>query len=51
MNCSGAIGIARRRGRALDWPVIVARLVPLAEAKDAPDILDRVEGLRRDFER
>ena len=43
------IGIARRRGRGLDWPAIVERLAPLAEAKDAPDILDRVESLRREF--
>ena len=43
------IGIARRRGRVLDWPAVVAGLAPLAAAKEAPDLLDRVESLRREF--
>jgi hypothetical protein len=45
------LGIARRNGRNLDWPAILERLDPLAEAKDALDILDRVGDLRREFER
>ena len=43
------IGTARRRGHVLNWPAIVARLAPLAEAKDAPEVIDRVESLRREF--
>ena len=45
------VGIARRHGRKLDWPAIVERLEPLAEAKNAPDIVDRVGDTRREFER
>jgi len=43
------IGIARRRGRVLDWIAVLERLAPFAEAKDAPHILDRVRDLRREF--
>ena len=43
------IGIARRRGADLDWTAVIERLTPLAEAKDAPEILDRVQDLQREF--
>lgn len=39
-------GIAQRRGRALDWDAIVARLTPLAETKGDAGILERVRALR-----
>jgi hypothetical protein len=36
-------------GTDLDWIAIIERLSPLAEAKGAPSILERVESLRRQF--
>lgn len=45
------IGIARRRGGALDWNAVVERLAPLVEAKEAPEILDQVRELGREFGR
>ena len=44
------IGIARRRGRELDWTAVLSRLTPLVEAKEAPEILTRVRALRGEFE-
>ena len=43
------IGIARRRGTDLDWTAVAARLTPLAKAKEAPDIVRRVQELQREF--
>lgn len=43
------VGIARRRGRHLDWDAIVERLRPLADAKDDPAIAANVEALRREY--
>ncbi len=43
------IGIARRRGGQLDWDAIEERLVPLAEAKEDPAILDALRKLRSAF--
>jgi predicted nucleotidyltransferase len=40
------VGIVHRRGDSLDWPNVFERLSPLADAKDAPDILDRLAALR-----
>jgi hypothetical protein len=45
------LGIARRHGRQLDWAAIEARLTPLAEAKDSPQLLERVQSMRREFQR
>ena len=42
-------GIARRRGRELDWEAVVERLSPLVQAKEAPAILERVRALREEF--
>ncbi|MBI4503228.1 MAG: nucleotidyl transferase AbiEii/AbiGii toxin family protein [Gemmatimonadetes bacterium] len=42
-------GIARRRGRGLDWDAVIARLTPLAETKGEPGILETVRGLRAQF--
>ncbi|MGH2601274.1 MAG: nucleotidyl transferase AbiEii/AbiGii toxin family protein [Gemmatimonadales bacterium] len=42
-------GIVQRRGRALDWDAILARLAPLAETKGDAGILERVRGLREQF--
>src|SRR6266498_356304 len=42
-------GIARRRGRGLDWDAIIARLTPLAETKGDPAILQTVSALREQF--
>lgn len=44
------VGIARRRGRVLDWPAVLQRLAPLVEAKEAPEILDRVRALQDEVE-
>jgi hypothetical protein len=41
------IGIARRRGRELDWDAILDRLTPLVDAKEEPAILDSVRRLRQ----
>ncbi len=42
-------GIARRRGRGLDWDAIIARLTPLVETKGDPAILQTVSALREPF--
>jgi hypothetical protein len=44
-----AAGIARRRGRGLDWEAVLTRLTPLAETKGDPGILQRVHALRAEF--
>jgi hypothetical protein len=42
-------GILVRQGtRKLDWPYIRRELQPLCEAKEAPEILTRLESLRRE---
>ena len=41
-------GILIRQKGVLDWPYITQRLTPLCELKEAPDILQRLEALRRD---
>ena len=43
-------GIARRRGRGLDWDAIISRLAPLAETKGDAQILETVRVLRAQFE-
>jgi hypothetical protein len=42
---------AGRRTGNLDWSYIHDRLGPLAELKDAPEILDQLEARRTEFER
>lgn len=44
-----AEGIAKRRGRGLDWDAVLTRLAPLAETKGDPGMLDRVRLLRERF--
>jgi len=39
----------RQTGK-LDWNYIRDQLGPLAELKEAPEILDELEGRRREFE-
>jgi hypothetical protein len=39
-------GVIIRQGARLDWRYVVAELAPLAELKDAPEIVTRLEGLR-----
>ncbi len=39
-------GVAIRQRDALDWDAIESRLRPLAELKEAPEILDRLSALR-----
>lgn len=36
-----------RQGGQLDWKQIMAELKPLSELKESPDILVRLENLRR----
>lgn len=43
------MGIARRRGRTLDWDAVEVRLAPLVETKGEPGIMDRVRALRAQF--
>ncbi len=45
------LGIARRRGRTLDWDAVLARLAPLAHTKGDIGILDRVRTLRDELGR
>lgn len=42
-------GIARRRGRGLDWDAILSRLAPLAETKGDAQVLETVRALRTRF--
>lgn len=44
------LGIARRRGRQLDWDAVLQRLTPLVEAKEDLTILERVRVLRAEYE-
>ena len=39
-------GILVRQGDRLDWPYVRRQLAPLAELKDAPELVDRLERLR-----
>ncbi|MEO8636447.1 MAG: hypothetical protein ABI587_14325 [Gemmatimonadales bacterium] len=39
-------GVLIRQGTALDWVYLLDQLRPLVEAKEAPDILPRLEALR-----
>lgn len=43
-------GIIVRQGAALDWAAIVERLEPLAALKEAPEIMTKLDGVRRDAE-
>jgi len=40
-------GVLIRQGTGLDWEYLLEQLRPLVEAKEAPDILPRLEALRR----
>jgi len=42
--------IIRQQGN-LDWPYIFGQLTPLCEIKEAPEIVQRLEKIRDDFER
>ena len=42
-------GIARRRGRQLDWDAVETRLTPLVEPKGEPGILEAVRALREQY--
>ena len=39
-------GVLVRQGGALDWTHIRRHLIPLAEIKEAPEIVPRLEALR-----
>lgn len=41
--------IVRQGADSLDWDYIHRHLVPLAAAKDAPEIVDRLEALRSEY--
>ena len=44
-------GVIVRQGSAnMDWSYIQQELVPLCEAKEEPEILDRLISLKRKFE-
>jgi hypothetical protein len=40
--------IARQSSQSLDWNYILRQIAPLAEAKEQPEIVDRLQRLRRD---
>lgn len=42
-------GVVIRQGSRLDWQYILAELRPLAELKDAPEVVERLERLRGRF--
>jgi hypothetical protein len=44
-------GIVTRQSGKLDWPYIETQLTPLAEAKESPEMIARLESLRRRGER
>ncbi len=39
-------GVIVRQSQQLDWPYVRAQLAPLAELKEAPELLDRLEQTR-----
>jgi hypothetical protein len=43
-------GVIVRQSDRLDWPYVRAQLAPLAELKDAPELLDQLERLRARLE-
>jgi hypothetical protein len=43
-------GIILRQSTQLDWPYVRAQLAPLAELKDAPELLDKLERRRVDLQ-
>jgi predicted nucleotidyltransferase len=48
-DCDDIRGILVRQGtRALDWDYVRRHLEPLCELKEQPEILDRLETLRRE---
>jgi hypothetical protein len=44
-------GIIIRQSADIDWAYVRAQLAPLAELKDAPDILDRLDKRRLELDR
>jgi hypothetical protein len=44
-------GVIIRQSQQLDWPYVRTQLAPLAELKDAPDLLDRMERTRERVDR
>jgi hypothetical protein len=43
-------GIIARHGAGLNWRLILSELQPLSELKEAPEILDHLERLRKQVE-
>ena len=44
-------GILIRQSDQLDWPYVRTQLAPLAELKEAPELVDKLESRRVDLER
>lgn len=44
-------GVIIRHGRQIDWTYVVEQLAPLAELKEAPELVDRLVERRRELER
>lgn len=42
-------GIVVRQDAVLDWPYIRTQLAPLAELKDAPELVNKLERRRADL--
>lgn len=45
-----ADGVIIRQSQSLDWPYVRAQLQPLAELKEAPELVDRLERRRVDLQ-
>ena len=43
-------GIIIRQSPSLDWPYVRAQLAPLAELKDAPELVDKLDHRRIDVQ-
>lgn len=39
-------GVLVRQGKRLDWHTLIRELRPLCELKEAPEILEQLQGLR-----
>jgi hypothetical protein len=39
-------GVVIRQGSRLDWPYVRTQLAPLAELKEAPELMDKLEQVR-----
>lgn len=48
LDWEDVISVVRRQRGRLDWTYVYAQLEPLAELKDAPDLVTRLRRLQRE---